>query len=100
MLLTTTLSHSAPPFGYFHPDVSHSELLDRVANWINITPINNVAGSPAMAVPFGSVDGMPGSLHLAAKQGGDRTIIEFAYEIEAAKPFASIMCAGATKAST
>ena len=55
------------------------------------TPLQNVAGSPAVAMPTGRApDGMPIGVHLSARRGQDRILLELASEYEAAHPFARI----------
>jgi len=48
----------------------------------------NVAGWPAMNVPAGiDADGMPLGVQLVARPGGERTLLELAAQIEAARPW-------------
>ena len=65
--------------------------LERVSDWVTFTPLQNVAGSPAVAMPTGRApDGMPIGVHLSARRGHDRVLLELASEYEAAHPFARI----------
>src|SRR5438105_4834488 len=47
-----------------------------------------VPGRPAMTVPLGRHDGLPVGIHFAARPGADQRLLELAYELEAAKPWA------------
>jgi amidase len=89
VILTPTLS--APPvrIGEQAPTVDFATLYDRVLDWVAYTPIHNAAGTAAMSVPLAwSADGLPIGIQFAAAQGGERTLFELAYQLEAAAPWA------------
>lgn len=89
VVLTPTLA--APPvrIGEQAPTLPYEELEARVFDWVAYTPIHNATGSPAMSVPLGiSADGLPIGLQFAARPGAERTLLELAYELEAAAPWA------------
>lgn len=91
LILSPTLGCTTPKLGHLSPEVPFDELLTRLVNYVAFTPINNTAGSPAISLPMGtSVEGMPIGVHFSAKHGEERTLLEIAYELEAAKPFARI----------
>ena len=51
--------------------------------------MQNGAGTPGMSVPLHwSKSGLPIGSHFAAKTGDERTLLELAYELEAAHPWA------------
>jgi amidase len=53
------------------------------------TPVHNVAGTPAASVPLAWNDaGLPIGTQLAARHGDERTLLELAYQLEAARPWA------------
>ena len=55
------------------------------------TPIQNATGDPAISLPLGSsATGLPIGVHLSAAPGYDRRLLEVAYELEEAHPFARI----------
>ena len=65
------------------------DLLERVATYSSYTPPHNAAGTPAMSVPLGmSPSGLPIGSQLAARRGDERTLLELAYELEQARPWA------------
>jgi amidase len=41
-----------------------------------------------MSVPLERADGLPVGIHFAAAPGADRTLLELAFELEAARPWA------------
>ncbi len=88
VLLSPVLAHRTPELGWLHPAVPFDELRDRLVNYVGFTPLQNVAGAPAMAVPGGrTADGMPIGVQLAGATGDERTLIELAYLLEAERPW-------------
>ena len=47
----------------------------------------NVTGQPALAVPMGTDDHLPTSIHLAGRPNDEATLLALAAQIEAARPF-------------
>ena len=48
----------------------------------------NVAGAPGIAVPAGtSAEGTPIGIHLGGPFGSEASLLQLAYELEAAAPF-------------
>ena len=70
------------------PDRSFRELLERSKRYVAYTTLFNVSGNPAMSVPLHwTDDGLPIGSQLAAAMGDERTLLELAYELEAARPW-------------
>jgi amidase len=66
-------------------------MLPRLVNYVSFTPLNNAAGGPAISLPLGrTAAGLPIGVHLSADHGDERTLLELAFELEAAQPFARI----------
>ena len=87
-VLTPVLGHTTPPIGHLSPTVPFEELLQRLIAYTGFTPLNNATGSPAISLPLGATTtGLPIGVHLMGKHGDERTLLELAYELEAAKPF-------------
>ena len=94
VLLTPVLAHPAPKIGEHAPDQPFETLLAKLIDYVAFTPINNIGGGPAIALPHGMMaSGLPGSIQLSAPRGGERTLLELAYELEATSPFAQITTA-------
>lgn len=90
-VLSPVLAHSVPHLGYLSPAVPFETLFERLTRYVAFTPLNNATGSPAISIPMGaSSNGLPVGVQLAATQGGERTLLELAYELEALKPFRRI----------
>lgn len=89
--LNPVVAHETPEVGYLDADLPFETHLDRVSNWVTFTPLQNIAGSPAVSLPTGHApDGMPIGVHLSARRGQDRLLLELASEYEAAHPFSRI----------
>ncbi len=91
LVLSPTLGHTTPRIGHLSPTVEFPEMFDRLVRYAAFTPLNNAAGAPAVSLPLGSTsDGLPIGVHFSALHGDERTLLEIAYELEDARPFARI----------
>lgn len=91
VVLSPVLAHTPPRLGYLSPELSFEVLFERLRRYVAFTPLNNVAGGPGLALPVGaSQEGLPIAAHFSAKQGDERTLLELAFEIEAAQPWRRI----------
>ncbi|MGH9802337.1 MAG: amidase, partial [Blastocatellia bacterium] len=53
------------------------------------TPLHNACGTPAMSVPlYWTKENLPIGSQFAAWRGGEATLLQLAYELEAARPWA------------
>lgn len=90
-VLSPVLAHTTPELGYLSPNVPFDELIDRLLRYVSFTPLNNASGSPAISLPMGmSEGGLPIGVQLSAVQGGERQLLELAFELEQAKPWQRI----------
>ena len=88
VLLSPTLSHPAPLIGHFGVDVDALEIVVKLNSYVNFTTTQNVTGAPAISLPLGSSrEGLPIGVQFAGKVGDEKTLLELAFEIEAAHPF-------------
>ena len=91
VVLSPTLGHPTPLLGHLNPSQPFDDHFERLQEWVTFTPLQNATGDPAISLPTGiSAAGTPIGVHLAALQGREATLIELAYEVEAARPFARI----------
>ncbi|AXI02686.1 amidase [Aquirhabdus parva] len=89
VIMTPVLAHTTPKIGYLGPDVPFDKLLERLLDYVAFTPIQNITGTPAISLPMGvSQVGLPIGVHFCGKYGDERTLIELAYELELAQPWA------------
>ncbi|MBU3062658.1 amidase [Nocardia sp. NEAU-G5] len=91
VVVSPVLSHTTPPLGHLSPTVPFPELIERLTHYVGYTPLNNIAGTPAISLPMGRTDdGLPVGVHMSAAYGDERTLIELAYLLEAENPFPRI----------
>lgn len=89
VLLTPTLAQLPPRVGWLGPDVPFQTYLERLLAFVGFTPVQNASGQPAMSVPLHwSTSGLPIGSHLATRAGDERTLLELAYQLEEARPWA------------
>jgi amidase len=91
VVLTPTLSHVTPRIGHLDPTLPYEVVMGRLVDWVGFTPLQNTTGDPAVSLPFAtSSAGTPIGIHLAAGMGHEGTLLELAYAMEEARPFARI----------
>jgi len=89
-VLTPTVADETPRIGYFAP-TEFQPLMQRLVDWVAFTPLQNVTGDPAISLPLAqTADGMPVGMMLAADIGQEALLLELAYELEEARPWARI----------
>jgi amidase len=88
ILLSPTLSHAPPKIGYLGPEVDFETHFERLRQYVGFTPIQNIAGAPAISLPLGfSRKGLPIGSQFAAAYGQDKRLLELALELEEARPW-------------
>ena len=86
--LTPVTFTPAPRIGVLAPTVDFKTLKERAFRYMSYTPVQNVAGIPAMSVPLHwTRDGIPFGSHFSAKLGAEATLLSLAYELEEARPW-------------
>ncbi|PZU47096.1 MAG: amidase [Sphingomonas sp.] len=91
VLMTPVLTAPPPEVGWMGPGVPFDTLLERVVALVAYTPMENVAGAPAISLPLGmSATGLPIGLQFSAPPGEERRLLELAYAIERARPWARL----------
>ena len=90
-LLTPTLAAATPQVGHLSPTHDYDTILERLLAWVAFTPLQNVTGDPAISLPLATAsDGMPLGVMIGAGRGRETLLLELAYELEEAMPFARI----------
>ena len=90
VVLTPTLADETPRIGYLAPTDYH-QVIERLIDWVSFTPLQNVTGEPAISLPLAqSADGMPVGMMFSAAVGQEALLLELAYELEEARPWAKI----------
>lgn len=89
-VLTPTVADETPRVGYLAP-TDYQQLMQRLIDWVAFTPWQNVTGDPAISLPLAqTAGGMPAGMMLAADMGQEALLLELAYELEEARPWARI----------
>ncbi|MGB5103726.1 MAG: amidase family protein, partial [Steroidobacteraceae bacterium] len=89
VLLTPVLAKPPPRIGELAPDLPFDVHYANALGYLGFTPVQNGSGTPGMSVPLHwSQAGLPIGSHFAARAGDERTLLELAYELEAAFPWA------------
>jgi amidase len=90
-VLTPTLADETPPIGYLDPTVDYQQIIGRLEDWVAFTPLHNVTGEPAISLPLAeSANGLPVGMMISAAVGQEVRLLELAYELEEARPWARI----------
>jgi len=88
VIVTPVLARPPVPLGYLAPDIDFDTAAERLMHYAAFTPVQNVAGTPAISLPLGqSVEGLPIGVQFAAGMGEEGRLLELAYELEAAVPW-------------
>jgi amidase len=89
VMLTPTLAEPPVLTGELAPTLPRGALLERFIRFSPYTPLQNMAGSPAISLPlFTTHDGLPAGSMFAADRGDDDMLLALAHELEAALPWA------------
>jgi amidase len=89
VVLSPVTSAPPPHLGTYGPGVPTETLLSTMFDWIAYTPLQNMAGTPAISLPlFQSADGLPIGSMFAADRGQEDVLLSLAYELETALPWA------------
>ena len=92
VLLTPTLADVTPRIGHLDPTADYQQIIDRLVEWVAFTPLQNATGEPAISLPLAESDaGMPVGMMFAAGAGQEARLLELAYELEAARPWPTIV---------
>lgn len=88
VLLSPTIGYPSPELGYLSTQQDFRTHVTRLLPFAGYTALHNVAGTPAISLPLGSdPTGRPIGVQFSAALDGERTLLELAYELEAAAPW-------------
>jgi amidase len=91
LVMTPTLADETPQIGYLDPMADYEQIIDRLQDWVAFTPLQNVTGEPAISLPLAlSANGLPVGTMFTAPVGHEARLLELAYELEDAQPWARI----------
>lgn len=90
-LLSPVLGTIPAKLGFLSSALEYDVLLDRLLGYVSFTPLANVTGGPAIALPWSRTDaGVPVGIQLFGGHGDERTLLELAYAIEEAHPWPTL----------
>jgi amidase len=90
-VLMPTLAEVTPPVGYLDPMQDFDTVMERLVDWAAFTPLQNATGDPAISLPLAeSSTGLPVGMMLSSPRGHESRLLELAYELEEARPWARI----------
>ncbi|MCL7715243.1 amidase family protein [Stenotrophomonas mori] len=87
VLLTPVLSGPPPRLGELAPDREFEHLLPAMFHWMGYTPLQNLAGTPAISLPLGQAGALPVGVQFAADRGQETLLLQLAAELEQAAPW-------------
>lgn len=89
LLLTPVLSRHAVKVGELSPMRPPAEIMTDMMRLVAYTPVQNMAGAAAMSVPImQATNGLPLGMHFAGRRGDDARLLDLAFQLEAAAPWA------------
>jgi len=88
VVLTPALAKLPVPIGWVFEPTDPWEQFARGGEFTPFTPIVNVTGQPAAAVPFDVIDGLPAGIQLIGPPAGEALLFRLASQLEAAHPWA------------
>ncbi len=91
VVLTPTLATPTPAVGHLDPTQDYESIMERLMAWVAFTPLQNVTGDPAISLPLATTaEGLPQGMMFGAGAGREAMLLELAYELEEASPWARI----------
>src|SRR5690606_26188954 len=89
VVLSAVTSAPPPLLGTYGPTLPTEQLMSSMFDWVAYTPLQNMAGTPAISLPlFQSSQGLPIGSMFAADRGQEDMLLALAFELEAAQPWA------------
>lgn len=90
VLLSPVLRYPPVPLGKLAPTQPFEILVHDMFDYVSYTPLQNLTGTPAMSVPLFATDaGLPIGTMFAAARDHDALLLQLAYELEQAQPWAA-----------
>lgn len=90
ILITPVLLKPPVRIGEINGSLPISVLMQRLNHYGDYTMLQNASGGPAMSLPMHwTKTGLPVGVQFAARMGADYDLLELAFELEAARPWAA-----------
>jgi amidase len=85
VVVTPVVATPPPPIGHLDVSLPYDTHIERVKQFVQFTPVQNVTGAPAVSVPAAvHSDGTPIGVQVTGLPGADRDLIELAHTLEEA----------------
>lgn len=89
VIMSPVLAWAPPALGTVGPQVPFDTLVQRLIEYVGYTTYHNIAGGPAMSVPLNwTPGGLPVGTMFAAPIGQEGLLLQLAYQLELARPWA------------
>ena len=92
VVMSPTVAQIPPLLGHLGMDLTYDVLFPRVMDWAHFTPLANAAGTPSISLPLAhDVDtNLPIGIMFNGSYGQERTLLELALQLEAARPWPTL----------
>lgn len=88
VVLSPVLRTAPPLLGTYAPDQAFEALRDGMFDWLGYTPLQNLAGTPAISLPLHwNEAGLPIGVMFSADRDQEDCLLGLAYELEQAAPW-------------
>lgn len=88
VILSPVVRTPPPLLGQLAPDRDFIALFEAVFDWMSYTPVQNLAGTPAISLPlWWNAAGLPVGVQFIADRGDESRLLELAFELEAIVPW-------------
>ena len=88
VLICPTAASPTPPLGYLSTEQPFDTAIDRIQRFVAFTPIQNVAGGPALSLPLGQCQNrLPIGVQFCAAPGQDDLLLQLGAQLQAAVPW-------------
>ncbi|MEO1252128.1 MAG: amidase [Pseudomonadota bacterium] len=89
LVLSPVVAAPPPPIGRLGGRRDYATLRERLLTYVQFTALYNITGAPAISLPLSmSPDGLPIGAMFGAGMGDETTLLELAFELEEAAPWA------------
>ncbi len=88
VILSPVLRNPPLLIGELAPDRAFEQLMPALFDWMSYTPLQNLAGTPGMSLPlYSTPEGLPVGTQFVADRDQEATLLQLAFELEAAAPW-------------
>jgi amidase len=92
VVLHPTTGSITPELGWINTGLDFDTVMPRMLAWASFTALYNASGHPAISLPLAhdEATNTPIGIHVAARWGEERTLLELALQLEEAQPFRAL----------